>query len=116
MQLINIYAPNISKDNLIALTYLQLSASGDQISMRLLPNSRGFRAPQIAAEISTGSALVLPFIIEIFNIARSLGATQFVFQTAMNTEARRNSTDDRQRIRQLQEEIDLDQLIKMEIY
>ena len=85
---IYIYAPNISKENLISLLYLQLGAIGENIQLEIIKQKRkGYRAPEIIATLEdVASDVVTVFIARLFEISKGLGGTRFVFKNAEEQE------------------------------
>lgn len=87
-KLVYIYAPNISKENLISLLYLQLGNLGDQIQLEILKKQKkGFRTPEMIAKLKDATDdVVAVFVARLFEIAKGLGGTRFVFKNAQDEE------------------------------
>ncbi len=85
---IYIYAPNISKENLISLLYLQLGQIGEDIQLKIIKqNRKGYRAPEMVAVLENSAIdIVAVFVARLFEIAKGLGGTRFVFKNAEEQE------------------------------
>ncbi len=87
---IDIYAPNISKENLISLLFLQLTEIGDRIEMNIIKQERKrFRAPEMEVLLKENEeTLTAAFTARLFEVARGLGGTRFGFKGENNQEVR----------------------------
>lgn len=112
-----IYAPNISRENFIALTYLGLGEHNDTIRMEVLKKSTAFRAAQVAAILNSPcSGSVQKFLMQLFQVAKGLGGTRFIFKSeeASIAETDANVSDDA--AAELFEQMPIGQVFRIEIY
>jgi hypothetical protein len=80
MKNIYIYAPNISKENFQGLLYLYLGCLGNKLTLELIKERKGYRAPELVVTYSELSDEELTkFLWYAFEIAKGLGGTQFVY-------------------------------------
>ncbi|MGH1363577.1 MAG: hypothetical protein ACRBF0_08480 [Calditrichia bacterium] len=115
---IDIYAPNISKENLISLLFLQLTEIGDRIEMNIIKQERRlFRAPEMEVFMKEEDvSLTAAFTARLFEVAKGLGGTRFVFKGENNEELRSDVNITTCNLIDLSESVSKLDVKKIEIY
>ena len=114
----HIYAPNISKENLQGLLYLQLGCLGSRISIEINKKKAQFRAPEMTIRGSgdLSSEDTATMLVGIFEVARTLGGTRFVFLEKGEPLSQLDANDKSEKVMRVAKDVCSGAFDKIEIY
>ena len=112
-----IYAPNISKENLQGLLYLQIGCLGNKISVNLIKRKTKFRAPELAVICEDVDANeIANLLAHVFDVAKTLGGTRFVYLQDNKPVSQLDANDQPEKVRAILENVSAETIDKIEIY